>query len=139
MEPWCMQVYVSFSQLQHIRTDKNISCKLLEIIILQWDKIFTLIANKSPVALFLARKTLPKAPLLIGFIISKSSIDVRSLDNVFIGLARILRLESSSVELSSSPVVLDGSTLSSSMCPQSNIYFSLQSLREDAKQNQNDI
>lgn len=32
----------------------------------------TLMANRSPVALFLARYTLPKAPLLMGFRISKS-------------------------------------------------------------------
>lgn len=39
----------------------------------------TFIANKSPVVRFRARKTLPKAPLLIGLIISKSSMLVRSL------------------------------------------------------------
>ena len=87
----------------------------------------TLIANKSPVALFLARKTLPNAPRLIGFIISKSSIDVRSLARGFSGLARKLRTVSSSAELSSSAVAFDESTFSSSICPQSSMYFSLDS------------
>lgn len=84
----------------------------------------TFIANKSPVALFRARNTRPNAPLLIGFIISKSSIDVRSLEHGSIGLARRLRTVSSSIELSSSTMAF-GSTFSSSICPQRSTYFSL--------------
>lgn len=38
----------------------------------------TLMAKVSPVVFFLAKNTLPKAPLLIGFIISKSSMHVLS-------------------------------------------------------------
>lgn len=86
----------------------------------------TFIANKSPVALFRVRKTRPNAPLLMGFIISKSSIEVRSLEQVLIGLARRLRTASSSTELSSSATLVDESTFSSSICPQRDIYFSLQ-------------
>lgn len=85
----------------------------------------TFMANKSPVALFLARNTLPNAPRLIGFIISKSSIDVRSLARGLSGLARKLRTVSSSTELSSSAMALDESTFSSSISPQSSMYFSL--------------
>lgn len=86
--------------------------------------VLTFIANKSPVALFLARKTLPYAPLLIGLIISKSSIDVRSLVFVLIGLARKLRTVSSSTGLSSS-AVWDEWTFSSAIWAYSWIYFSL--------------
>jgi hypothetical protein len=43
------------------------------------DKKCTLIAKRSPVVRFLAKKTLPNAPLLIGLMISKSSMLVLSL------------------------------------------------------------
>lgn len=36
----------------------------------------TLMASRSPVARFLHRYTRPKAPLLMGFRISKSSMDI---------------------------------------------------------------
>lgn len=85
----------------------------------------TLIANKSPVDLFWARKTRPNAPLLIGFIISKSSIEVLSLEKPLIGLARRLRIVSSSTELSSSAMLFDDSALSSCICSQRVKYFSL--------------
>lgn len=92
--------------------------------IMAWLMSLTFIANKSPVALFLARKTRPKAPLLIGLIISKSSMDVRSLVHGLIGLARKLRTVSSSVELSSSAIFIE-SAFSSSICPHRSTYFSL--------------
>jgi len=86
----------------------------------------TFIAKKSPVTLFRVRKTRPNAPLLMGFIILKSAIVVRSLEQALIGLARRLRTVSSSTELSSSATLVDESTFSSSICPQRAIYFSLQ-------------
>lgn len=84
----------------------------------------TFIANRSPVVLFFAKNTRPNAPRLIGFIISKSSIEVRSLEECT-GLLLRLRKTSSSKGASSSITVLVISTLSSSTSSHSCKYFSL--------------
>lgn len=90
------------------------------------NKIETFIAKRSPVVLFLAKKTRPKAPRLIGLIISKSSMEVRSLEEC-IGLVLKLRTTSSSRAVSSSIKELSKSTFSSSTSSQSCRYFSLDS------------
>lgn len=89
--------------------------------------MLTFIAKRSPVVRFLAKKTRPKAPRLIGLIISKSSIVVRSLEGCM-GLVLKLRMTSSSNGASSSITVLLISTFSSSTISQSCKYFSLKNI-----------
>lgn len=91
----------------------------------------TLMANRSPVVIFLAKKTRPNAPRLIGFIISKSSMDVRSLLMGWAGLARKLRTTSSS----SSIIILVSSNFSRSIASQSWRYFSLQTKKKQWRWN----
>lgn len=86
----------------------------------------TFIANKSPVVRFRARNTLPKAPLLIGLIISKSSMLVLSLCNGCRGVDIPLlwdALSNKSLELSLSLLSHFGFCVAANS--QARIYFSL--------------
>lgn len=88
--------------------------------------MFTFIANKSPVVRLRARKTFPKAPLLIGLMISKSSMLVRSLCDECKGVDDALLWEALSnrnLEFSLGLPSLVG--LFGSVKSQARIYFSL--------------